>query len=140
MKDFDELSKEDLPRKVHFEIVGSKGVLMERRRSEATSAVTAFALSNEVTAGLVNAEAVLKQMYLDAGNKTPEMLLNIGDENDKLQREIAAVQAKADEIIQQMQQEMQKIGQDLVKSEQENIAGEQEMKLKNERWLTSYRI
>ena len=137
MKDFDELSKEDLPRKVHFEIVGSKGVLMERRRSEATSAVTAFALSNEVTAGLVNAEAVLKQMYLDAGNKTPEMLLNIGDENDKLQREIAAVQAKADEIIQQMQQEMQKIGQDLVKSEQENIAGEQEMKLKNERWLTT---
>ena len=137
MKDFDSLSKEDLPKKVHFEIVGSKGVLMERRRSEATSMVTAFLLGNEMTAGIVNIENVAKQMYQDAGNKTPETLLNVGDENDKIQRAIEEVQAKADEIIQQMQQEMQKIGQDLVKSEQENVATEQEMKLKQERYLTT---
>jgi hypothetical protein len=90
-----------------------------------------------MTAGLVNVENVAKQMYLDAGNKTPEMLLNIGDENDRLQRAVEEVQAKADEIIQQMQQEMQKVGRELVKSEQKQIALEQEMKLKSERALTT---
>jgi len=137
MKDFDTLTKAELPKIVHFEIVGSKGVLMERRRSEATSAVTAFLLGNEMTAGLVNVENVAKQMYLDAGNKTPESLLNVGDENDKLQKAIEAVQAQAQEVIQQMQQEAQKIGQDLVKSEQENAAKGQEIKLIKERALTT---
>ncbi|MGI9568865.1 MAG: hypothetical protein ACR2PH_03810, partial [Desulfobulbia bacterium] len=137
MKDFDTLKKEDLPKDVHFEIVGSKGVLMERRRSDPTSAVTAFLLGNEMTAGIVNIENVAKQMYLDAGNKTPETLLNVGDENDKLQRAIEEVQAKAEEVIQQMQQEMQKVGQDLVKSEQENAAKGQENKLVKERALTT---
>jgi hypothetical protein len=137
MKDFETLSKNELPKIVHFEVIGSKGVLMERRRSEATSAVTAFLLGNEMTAGIVNIENVAKQMYQDAGNKTPEMLLNVGDENDKLQRAVEEVQAKAEEVIQQMQQEAQKIGQDLVKSEQENAAKDQEIKLIKERALTT---
>ena len=137
MKDFDTVSKADLPRNVHFEVIGSKGVLMERRRSEATSAVTAFLLGNEMTAGIVNTENVAKQMYLDAGNKTPEMLLNVGDENDKLQRAIQEVQAKAEEVIAQMQQEMQKVGQDLVKSEQALAGNKQELKIRNERALTT---
>ena len=137
MKDFDSLSKEDLPKKVHFEIVGSKGVLMERRRAAMTSEVTSFALNSEVLAPLVNGEAVLKQMYQDAGNKTPEMLMNVGDENDRAQRMIEAVKQQAEETVAQMQQEMQKVGQDLVKSEQENAALSQENKLKGERALTT---
>ncbi|MGI9317655.1 MAG: hypothetical protein ACR2QW_10010 [bacterium] len=137
MKDFDTLSKDDLPRRVHFEIVGSKGVLMERRRMEGTFQVTQFLLSSEITAGLVNGQEVAMQLYADAGNKTPEKLLNVGDENDRLQKAVAEVQAKAEEMIQEMQQELQKVGQDLVKSEQENASLVQQGKLKTERAQTT---
>ena len=131
MKDFDTLSKEDLPKRVHFEVVGSKGVLMERRRAEATSAVTAFLLGNEMTAGMVNVQEVALQMYQDAGNKTPERLLNIGDEDDRIKQAVEAVKQQAQETIAAMQQEAQKIGQELVKSEQRADHVERQLEISN---------
>lgn len=129
MKDFDTMRKADLPKNVIFDIVGSKSILMERRRAEGTFQVTQFLLQNEVTAPLVNGQEVALQMYQDAGNKTPERLLNIGDENDKIQRAVAEVQAKAEEVIQQMQQEVQETGRDLLKSEQQNDSLKEQMKI-----------
>ena len=137
MKDFDSIEKKDLPKRVHFEIVGSKAVLMERRRSAMTFEVTNFALANPVTAPLVNEVEVLKQMYQDAGNKTPERFLKVGDEQDQTQFLLQQVQEKAEETIAQMQQEVQKVGQDLVKSEQENQSLSQQLKIRNERALSN---
>ena len=133
MDDFNELSKEDLPKRVHFEVVGSKGVLNERRRAQGMSLVTSFLMSNERSAGLVNVEEVAKQMYADSGVKNPERLLTVQNDNDKLQRAIQEVQQKAQEAIAQMQEEAKKIGTDLVKSEMELTNARDQLKLRGER-------
>lgn len=133
MKDFDTMKKSDLPKYVIFDIVGSKSILMERRRAEGTFQVTSFLLSNPVTAPLVNGQEVALQMYTDAGNKTPERLLNIGDENDQMQRAIAEIQQKAQEVIQQMQEEIKKVAQDLLKAEQKSESLKEQDKIKTQR-------
>ena len=133
MKDFEELTKSDLPQEVHFEIVGSKGVITERRRSQATNEVTTFLMSNPITADLVNEVEVAKQMYMDAGNKNPERLLKVSDENSQMKRAIAQVQEKAQQVIEEMQQKSQEIGQKLVSTELELKNAQDQLKLRNER-------
>ena len=133
MEDFNELSKADLPKRVHFECVGSKGVLNERRRSQGMSQTTSFLLSNERSAGLVNVEEVAKQMYMDNGVKNPERFLTVQNDNDKLQQAIQQVQQKAQEAIAAMQEDAKKIGTDLVKSEMELTNARDQLKLRGER-------
>ncbi len=135
MKDFEIIKKADLPDEVHFEVVGSKGVITERRRAQATFETTQFLLSNEVTAGLVNAEAVAKQMYQDAGNKSPEQLLTVQDENDRIQKAVQEIQQQAEATIAQMQKEMQETAQKLVGKEMELKNSQDQLKLRNERAL-----
>jgi hypothetical protein len=78
--DFIRIKNEDLPRSVHFEVVGSRGVLGEEERSQKMSAVTAFASGNPLFAPLLNAPSLLTKMYQDAGVKNAETLLvNPGD-------------------------------------------------------------
>src|SRR5258708_35472736 len=78
MKNPDSLlaKKEDLPKEIHFEVVGARGILGEEERSQKMSVVTAFALGNPITAPLVAAQDVLVQMYQDAGVKNPERFIN----------------------------------------------------------------
>ena len=132
--------KNDLPRDVHFEIIGSKAILGEDQRSAQTAEVTKFLFSNEKTAGLPNAIEIAKQLLMDAGNKRPELLLNIRSDEDQeivdarvtalaeeLQNTVDAaeetqdqLEQKLDELTQQMQVVTQNLNEsklDLKKSE-----------------------
>jgi hypothetical protein len=72
LPDFLTITKEELPKVVHFDVVGSKGVLGEERRAAQMTAVTAFLLGNPLTAPLVNIVPVMIDMYEDAGVKGAE--------------------------------------------------------------------
>ncbi len=119
MRDFETIEKKDLPDEVHFEVVGSKGVLTERRRAQGVIQTTNFLLSHPKTESLVNVEATAKQMYEDNGVKDPERLMNIEEDGNDSQQQIEAIQAQAQEVIGKMQEEVQKVGRDLVSKEME---------------------
>lgn len=107
LPDFITLQKKDLPQVVHFEIVGSKGVLGEQRRAQQMTAVTAFASGNPLFAHLLNAPQILIDMYEDAGVKGAETYVNTQQPQIPPQ-----IQAQ----MQQMQQQLQEMGQELQKA------------------------
>lgn len=107
LPDFISLQKKDLPQTVHFEIVGSKGVLGEQRRAQQMTAVTAFASGNPLFAPLLNAPQILIDMYEDAGVKGAETYVNT-------QKPQIPPQVQAQ--MQQMQQQLQEMGQELQKA------------------------
>ena len=107
--DFERLTKEELPKNIHFEIVGSKGVLGEEERSTKMAAVTGFLLSNPVTAQLVDTTSIAKQMYQDAGVKNPENFLNIKSPEDENQKKIDMVKMEYEQKMQEMGQELEKL-------------------------------
>jgi len=107
LPDFMTIDKSELPESVHFEIVGSKGVLGEQRRSQQMTAVTAFASQNPLFAPLLNAPQILIDMYEDAGVKGAELYVNTQGPQIPPQ-----VQAQ----MQQMQQQMQELSQELQKA------------------------
>src|SRR5574340_210909 len=73
--DFLRIKKADLPKSVHFEVVGAKGVLGEEQRSQKTQVWTAFLAGNPLFAPLLDTLEIAKQGYQDAGNKNPERFL-----------------------------------------------------------------
>lgn len=77
--DFLRATYDDLPKTVHFEVVGSKGVLGEERRHQAFVQSTAFLSGNPLFAPLLEPEEITKQVYMDGGMKNPERFLKTGD-------------------------------------------------------------
>ncbi len=133
MPDFDDFSKKDLPEFVHFEMIGSKGVLTERRRAQQTSEVTTFLLGNERTADLVNTVEVARQMYQDAGQKNPERLLNLSEDNEQMARAIKLVQQRMAEIVEELNEKVRELTAKVAdKSMQLNNANDR-LQLRNER-------
>lgn len=120
LPDFLTITKADLPKVVHFEVVGSKGVLGEQKRSQQMTAVTAFASGNPIFAPLLNAPDILIDMYEDAGVKGAESYV-------KTEQQIPP-QVRAQ--MQQMQQAMQELQQKLQESESGNQAKMAEIQLK----------
>jgi len=108
--DFLVVKKDDLPKEIHFEVVGARGILGEEERSQKMSMVTAFALGNPLTAPLVDAEEVLVQMYQDAGVKNAERFLNTEKVNP----------AQLMQQLEQAKQMLQKMGQELQKEKSHN--------------------
>ena len=108
---FERVSKGDLPKTVHFEIVGSKGLLGEEERTEKTALVTSFWI--EKAPDLVDVPYVAKQMYQDAGNKNPERFLTTKSKEDEFQLKLK----QAQEQFQQQTEEMQEKLEDLEKKE-----------------------
>jgi hypothetical protein len=106
---------------VHFEVVGSKGILGEQRRSQQMTAVTAFALGNPLTAQKINVDKVLVDMYEDAGVKGAEEYVISGEQQIPPQ-----VQAQ----MQQMQAVVQELQQKLQEAESGNQAKMAEIQLK----------
>jgi len=94
--DFERMTPDELAESVHFEIVGSKGVLGEERRQAQTSQVTAFWM--QANPQLLRQQELAKEMFRDAGNKNPEKFLNVSDEAMQMQQQMQAA-------IQQIQQE-----------------------------------
>jgi hypothetical protein len=72
LPDFLTMKKKDLPKIVHFEIVGSKGVLGEERRAQQMITTTQLWLSNPLTANLLNLPVIMIDGYEDAGVKGAE--------------------------------------------------------------------
>ena|GEM_PF-1998323 len=105
--DFNRKSKNELPKNVHFEVVGSKGILGEEERSEKTTMVTSFASTNELFAPLLNPIEILKEMYMDAGQKNPERLLNLPD--NPMASQVQQIQEQAQQLIDEAQQQIQEL-------------------------------
>lgn len=113
LPDFLTVKKDDLPKVVHYEVVGSKGILGEQRRSQQMTAVTAFAASTPGFAELLNHADILIGMYEDAGVKGSETYVKTGQ-----QQVPPEVQAQ----MQQMQQALQETQAALQQAEQGNEA------------------
>lgn len=107
--DFERGSKKDLPKNVHFDVVGSKGLVEEQQRQQQTLAWTQFMLSSPLTANLINIVEIAKEGYMDAGHKDPERFLNLTDEKDAQQTILEQQQQmeQGKQIIEQLQQELQ---------------------------------
>jgi hypothetical protein len=133
MPDFVVISKENLPKDAHFAIVGSKGLLNERRRSRATSEVTAFLLGNPKTENIPNLIENARQMYADAGNKNPELLMNIPEDGNAVDLAIQEVREELEAVIAQLQQQITELGQKLFQKEMELVNANDQLKLRNER-------
>jgi len=102
--DFEYMEKSQLPKNVHFEIVGSKGLLGEEQRQQQTSQVTAFWMG--ANPSLLNQAELAKEMYRDAGNKSPEKFLMTGEENQQFQQQLESIVQQAQQQIQQLQQQL----------------------------------
>lgn len=111
LPDFMVVKKKDLPKVVHFEVVGSKGVLGEEQRTQKMTQVTAWALGNPITAPLVNAPKVLIDMYEDAGVKGAEIYVNTRGPQIPPQVQQQLQQDK--QIIQELQQKLQEAQQNM---------------------------
>ena len=116
--DFVVIKREDLPDTVHFDVVGSKGMIEEQQRQQATMSVTNFMYS--IGAGnKINIDKLAKEMYQDAGNKNPERFLNVTDE-PTAQQMVEQLQAQMQEI-QQQAQALQAENQELKQGEESKI-------------------
>lgn len=125
--DFERVGKEDLPKNVHFDVVGSKGLIEEQQRQAQTLAWTQFMLSSPLTANLVNVIEIAKEGYRDAGHKDPERFLNLTDERDA-QQTIVELQQKLQEYEQGIQ-ELQQALEEAESKQQEKMA---ELELKQQ--------
>ena len=102
--DFEVMKQSELPKNVHFEITGSKGLLDEERRQSQTSQVAAFWF--KANPQMLNQQELAMEMFRDAGNKNPERFLNIGDQAEQFQQQIQAVIQQAQQQIGELQQEL----------------------------------
>ena len=133
MPDFDDFSKSDLPEHVHFEMIGSKGVLTERRRAAQTTEVTFALLGNERTADLVNTVEVARQMYQDAGQKNPERLLNLSEDNEQMARAIQLVQARMEEMVTELNDKVKELTAKVTDKSMQLQNANDRLQLRNER-------
>lgn len=97
--DFMRMTKDELPPNVHFDVVGSKGILGEEERSQKMSVVTAFASQNPMFSPLIKPAEILKEMYQDAGVKNPERFLNIPD--DEMAQMESMIRAQFEQALQE---------------------------------------
>jgi hypothetical protein len=107
LPDFISVEKDELPKVVHFEIVGSRGLLGEEQRTQRMTAVTAFASGNPLFAPLLNAKDILIDMYEDAGVKGAEKYIK-APQQGQIPPEVQAKLQEAGQMVQQLQAELQK--------------------------------
>lgn len=130
LPDFLTFSAKDLPKVVHFEVVGSKGILGEMQRTQKVAAVTAWASQTPGFAELLNRQDILKDMYEDAGVKSAETYIIA---KQQIPLEVQAQLQQAQEIIQELQAELQK-------SEAGNEAKMAELQLKAQQATAELRM
>lgn len=99
--DFMRMNKEQLPQNVHYDVVGSKGILGEEERAQKMSVVTAFASQNPMFAPLLKPLVILKEMYQDAGVKNPERFLVVP--NDEMAQLEERIKAQFEQALQEAQ-------------------------------------
>jgi hypothetical protein len=102
---FIRIQNSQLPENVHFEITGTKTILGIESRKKAFAQVTVAVMGNEKTAGLLDPEACVKQMYQDAGIRAPERFLKPKDAD--------ALPPEIEQLMQQAQQHIEQQGAEL---------------------------
>lgn len=125
LPDFITFTDKELPKVVHFEIVGSKGVLGEERRAQQMVATTQLFLSSPFTAQKLNIERIMIDAYEDAGVKGAEEYVISGQPQ---------IPPQVQEQIQMMQQALQEAQQKLQQSESNNQAKMAEVQMKAQQW------
>ena len=127
--DFNVATRDQLPQNVHFEIVGSKGVLGEEERAQKMLGVVTMAAGSELFSSLLRPDAILKQAFMDAGIKNPEQFINVG-ENDEVNAIAQRIQQEAQAVISQYEQEIFNLQKDLAISKAVNGARVEEARIK----------
>lgn len=129
--DFILVTKSDLPKAVHFEVVGARGVLGEEERAQKFTQVFAFALGNQLTAGRIDVDEGLKQMFQDAGTKNPERFLaNAGEVNPgQLAAQNQQLKAALQKVGGLLQQEKNKTGAKMAKIQTDAQAKERKLQV-----------
>ncbi len=127
--DFITITKKDLPKAVHFEVVGARGVLGEQERAEKFTQAFAFALGNPATAPLIDVPAGLIQIFQDAGVKHPETYLKEpGHENPaELKAKLEMAGQALQKVGGELQQEKQKSAVKMAKIQADAQAKQQKM-------------
>jgi hypothetical protein len=111
LPDFMVVKKKDLPKVVHFEVVGSKGVLGEEQRTQKMSQVTAWAAGTPGFAELLERPKILVDMYEDAGVKGAEIYVN--SKGLQIPPQVQAQLQQAQQVIQELQQKLQEAQQNM---------------------------
>jgi hypothetical protein len=105
--DINEWAKE-----VHFEVVGSKGVLGEERRRQGMLEVTGFFGSNPLFAPKLNTQEIMLDAYGDVGVKDPERYIKTDDNIDpQIQAQMEEMQAALQEMQGALQEAEMKAAQ-----------------------------
>ena len=138
-------TRSDLPRKVIFEVTGSRSILGERERTQRFAQTAALSAQTEFTARETNWKEVNRQLWEDSKQKDPErFMVDTNREDDIAQAVNEAVTAVTEQFQQQMQVVQQQVGQlqeqtqkateearkQTVRAEQAELKEEQ-MRLKN---------
>jgi TolA-binding protein len=141
LPDFLSFAGKDLPKIVHFEVVGSKGILGELQRTQKVAAVTAFAATTPGFAELLNAPDILKDMYEDAGVKSAETYIRT--END-IPLPVRAKLQQAEQMIQELQQKLQEaeanMQAEMAKIALEKHKTEEELRLERRKAEQEYQL
>lgn len=106
LPDFLVMTKKDLPKVVHFEIVGSKGVLGEERRAQQSIATTQLWLSHPLTAAKLNLDRLMVDSYEDSGVKGAEEYVLTGQ--PQIPMEVQAKMQQMEQALAEAQAELQK--------------------------------
>lgn len=104
--DINEWAKE-----VHFEVIGSKGVLGEERRRQGALEITGFFGSSELFAPHLNVKEIMQDAYRDIGVKNPERYMTFEDDNP----EAEAIQEEAEAMIEELQAQLAQMQEELQK-------------------------
>ena len=100
--DFLVAKKSDMPKRVIFEVTGSRTLLGEQERIQRFGQTAALAGQSQLIAQETDWQEVTRQLWDDSKQKDPERFLRVSDDNEEVQR---AVQ----EVTQQFQAQMQEI-------------------------------
>lgn len=108
-QDFITISRKNVQEDVHFDVVGSRGVLGEEKRDRKIAETTAFFSGNPLFAPKLAVEPIMLEMYRDAGKKNPEQWVKQGEQ-------------QAPELPPELMQKVQELEQTAQKLAEENAA------------------
>jgi len=104
--DFLRMSREDLPKEVHFEIVGSRQLLGEEQRTARFFNAVKATQELPFVSEQADWEEISRQIWVDSGQKNPDRFLKVNDEEDRVQRAVKQLQEQLLPQIQELQKEV----------------------------------
>lgn len=127
------ITRQDIDRDAHFDVVGAKGILGEKERQQQVSQVTIFASQNPLFAPLLQPERILMDMYKDAGKRNPEEWVQT-QKAPQIPPELQAQMQQMQQMLQMAQAKIQELESErnlkLAKLEIERKKAEAELMLK----------